>query len=90
MTDPAAALDAAASLVAAGAAFAIAVRPDPAVAAARAERAQGLTRRRAAHHRGTLTEARHRLERAASKARGARRDALESRLAGVVETLAGL
>ena len=72
------------------AAFAVAVKPDPAVAAARAERLQGLTRRRAAHHRGTLTEARHRLERASAKARGARRDALESRLAGVVAELADL
>ena len=90
MIDPSAILRGGSAILDSVAALAVAVKPDPAVAAARAERAQGLTRRRAAHHRGTLTEVRHRLERAASKARGARRDALESRLAGVVVELANL
>lgn len=92
MTDPITAISSAVEALAVAApAFALAVRPHPAVAMARAERAQGLTRRRAAHHRGRLVEAREGLRREIGRrAEGRVRDRMEARLAGVVEELADL
>ena len=92
MTDPISAVataiprtvEAVAALVTAG-------RADPAVAAVRAEL---LRRRRVvweAHHRGRLVEAAGRLRReVARRPEGVMRDRLQSRLEGVVATLANL
>ena len=72
-------------------AFALAVRPDPAVAAVRAERLRRGLVRFDAHHRGRLVEAAGRLRReVARRPEGVMRDRLQSRLEGVVATLAGL
>jgi hypothetical protein len=72
-------------------AFALAVRPDPAVAAVRAERLRRGLVRFDAHHRGRLVEAAGRLRREIARRPPSRvRDGMEARLEGVVATLAGL
>lgn len=73
------------------AAVAVAVRPDPAVAAVRAERMRRGLVRFESHHRGRLVAAAGRLRRAIKRRPAGRvRDAMEARLEGVREELANL
>ena len=92
MTDPISAL--ALSIprtVEAVAAVAVAARPDPAVAAVRAERLRRGLVRFEAHHRGRLVEAAGRLRREVERRPpGRARDAMEARLEGVREELVAL
>lgn len=72
-------------------AFALAVRPDPAVAAVRAERMRRGLVRFEAHHRGRLVAAAGRLRREVERRPPGRvRDAMEARLEGVREELRAL
>ena len=72
-------------------AFALAVRPDPAVAAVRAARMRRGLVRFEAHHRGRLVEAAGRLRRELERRPPGRvRDAIEARLEGVRAELANL
>lgn len=71
------------------AAVAVAVRPDPAVAAVRAERLRRGLVRFESHHRGRLVEAAGRLRREVERRPAGRaRDAMEARLEGVRAELA--
>lgn len=92
VTDPVSAVATAVGKLAdAAPAFALAVRPDPAVAAVRAERLRRGLVRFDAHHRGRLVEAAGRLRREIARRPPSRvRDDMEARLEGVVATLAGL
>ena len=92
MTDPLSEVaDALPRTVEAVAAVAAAVRPDPAVAAVRAERLRRGLVRAEAHHRGRLTEAAGRLRRAIKRRPPGRvRDRMEARLEGVLEELSYL
>ena len=73
------------------AAVAVAVRPDPAVAAVRAERMKRGRIVWEAHHRGRLVTAAGRLRREAERRPpGRARDAMEARLEGVREELRAL
>lgn len=77
-------VEAVAALVTAG-------KPDPAVAAVRAERLRRCLVRFDAHHRGRLVEAAGRLRREIARRPPSRvRDDMEARLEGVVATLANL
>ena len=92
MPDPVSTLaDALPRTVEAVAAVAAAVRPDPAVAAVRAERLRRGLVRFEAHHRGRLVEAAGRLRREVERRRPGRvRDAMEARLEGVRAELLAL
>ena len=88
MIDPSAILRGGSAILDSVAALAVAVKPDPAVAAARAERAAGLDRIRFAHHAAELVRLRSMLRTARPTRRNrARLDAVRAEIKALGLTL---